>query len=99
MNIPIDLLGPSCNVISTQNQQTLTCQTASQSLPYITELIEDGKMVTTIHIRLRDYSDPALKSLQLICNDQRKCDLFVDGKAVNEKSGLNQKVYMGMVYK
>lgn len=100
MIIPIELmLGPSCNVISTQNHQTLTCQTASQSLPYISELLEDDKMVTMIHIRLRDYSDPAMTSLRLVCNDQKKCDLFMDGQSVKTKSNLNKKLYLGMVRK
>ena len=100
MIIPIELMiGPSCNVISTQNHQTLTCETASQSLPYISELLEDDKMVTTIHIRLRDYAAPAMTSLRLICNDQKKCDLFMDGEVVKNGSGLNKKVYLGTVLK
>ena len=100
MIIPIELmLGPSCNVISTQNHQTLTCETASQSLPYISELLEDNKVVTTIHIRLRDYTAPAMTSLRLICNDQKRCDLFMDGESVKTNSGLDKKIYLGMVAK
>ena len=89
--------GPSCSIISTKDAQTLTCNYSSQALNNLSDL--DLEKDTTIHIRFQEDTQNALNALKLVCVDQKRCELFLDGKAVKQSSGLNKKVYLSSVFK